>query len=79
MSEEKKDVSAQLTDEAVEEATGGNSDFEIEINLVTRDYVCPNCQFVYSFIVPQTDVITPPNCPRCGYPGRTRSIPHGSF
>ncbi len=72
MCEEKKDASVELTDEAVAEATGGGIDFEVEFSLVVREYTCPNCQLVYSFIAPmsvENPEPKPPDCPRCGYPG----------
>ena len=45
MSEERKDINAQLTDEAVEQATGGyNPQPE------PRTVSCPECRFTYTFM-----------------------------
>lgn len=62
MSEERKDVNAELTDEAVEQATGG---YNIQ-RPVSCTVSCPECQFVYTFVSEQT-VKLPPDCPNCGY------------
>lgn len=62
MSEERKDVSTELADEVVEEATGGY-DMPEPVN---RTVTCPNCQFTYSFMA-QRIVEIPPDCPSCGH------------
>lgn len=61
MSEERKDINAQLTDEAVEQATGGyNPQPE------PRTVSCPECRFTYTFMAQRIAEI-PPDCPNCGY------------
>jgi len=67
MCEERKDAGAELTDEAVAEAAGGAHPLEDRQSVVTQSYTCPNCQFVYTFLAEKIVLITPPDCPNCGY------------
>lgn len=73
MSEETKTMHAELTDEAIEEATGGwdpNGGVwdpsEWGINLQTHTVVCPACQTTYSFTT-DGQMRIPEPCPHCGY------------
>ncbi len=54
MSEEKKDVNVELTDEAVEKAAGGADD----------PFRCPVCKYLY-YLPANGPVAT--SCPCCGY------------
>ncbi|HOG01329.1 MAG: hypothetical protein BWY35_00385 [Firmicutes bacterium ADurb.Bin248] len=72
MSEERKDIHAELTDEAVEKVTGGAAeDWDTErYNCV----VCPNCQHVYHLVIGHNRVTgqtvwSPFQCPSCFYRG----------
>ncbi len=68
MNEERKDENVRLTDEAVEEATGGSFFDEIQNGEKPKPpgYTCPNCQFVFFFT--RSVLGPPPTCPQCGYP-----------
>ena len=73
MSEGRKDVNAELTDEAVEQATGGVSARDPQIRCYP-DFVCPRCGLAYPLSVitnPTTGQTTrmPPRCFSCAYDG----------
>jgi len=58
MSEEKKDISVELPDEAVEEVTGGASFSGMQL---AKEFICSHCRYTCM------SVSIPEKCPRCGY------------
>lgn len=61
MSEKTANTPAELTDEEIENATGGN-DFTV-INCVQ----CPACGYFYSFTSRGDETPLTPPCPNCKY------------
>ncbi len=60
MCEENKDVSVELTDEAVAEATGGDDDMVVH----TGEAWCSMCHYIQRYGPDNFKK----NCPACGHP-----------